>query len=52
MIIIAGYSSKENTFRCIALHGLDVHALGSCVTDRKASEYATHFALEKVAIEG
>jgi dihydrofolate reductase len=33
------------------LHGLDLHALGFCVTDRKASEYATHFVLEKVAIQ-
>jgi hypothetical protein len=24
------------------LHGLDLHALGFCVTNRKASEYATH----------
>ena len=31
------------------LHGLDLHALGFCVTDRKASEYATHFVLEKAA---
>jgi hypothetical protein len=30
------------------LHGLDLHALGFCVTNRKASEYATHFVLEKV----
>ncbi len=34
-----------------SLHGLDVHAPGFCVTDRKASEYATHFVLEKVAIQ-
>jgi hypothetical protein len=33
------------------LHGLDLHALGFCVTNRKASEYATHFVLEKVAIQ-
>ncbi|MBB5317401.1 dihydrofolate reductase [Edaphobacter lichenicola] len=33
------------------LHGLDLPALGSCVTDRMASEYATHFVLEKVAIQ-
>jgi hypothetical protein len=33
------------------LHGLDLHALGFCVTDRKASEYATRFVLEKVAIQ-
>ncbi len=31
------------------LHGLDLHALGFCVTERRASEYATHFVLEKVA---
>ena len=35
----------------VSLHGLEVHALGFCVTDRKASEYTTHFALEKVAIQ-
>jgi dihydrofolate reductase len=28
--------------------GLDLHALGFSVTDRKASEYATHLTLEKV----
>lgn len=28
-------------------HGLDLHALGFSVTDRKASEYATHLVLEK-----
>ena len=33
------------------LHGLDLHALGFCVTDRKASEYATHFVLEKTAMQ-
>jgi dihydrofolate reductase len=33
------------------LHGLDLHALGFCVTDRKASEYATHFVLEKVTTQ-
>ena len=33
------------------LHALDLPALGFCVTDRKASEYATHFMLEKVAIQ-
>jgi hypothetical protein len=35
MIIIAGYSSKENAFRCT---GLDMHALEFCVTARKAPE--------------
>ena len=35
----------------LLLHGLDLHALGFCVTDRKASEYATHFVLEKAAIQ-
>jgi dihydrofolate reductase len=29
-------------------HGLDLRALGFSVTDRKASEYATHLTLEKV----
>jgi len=33
------------------LHGLDLHTLGFRVTDRKASEYATHFVLDKVAIQ-
>jgi hypothetical protein len=33
------------------LHGLGLDALGFCVTNRKASEYATHFVLEKVAIQ-
>jgi dihydrofolate reductase len=33
------------------LQGLDLHALGFGVTDRKTSEYATHFVLEKVAIQ-
>ncbi|HTS05431.1 MAG TPA: dihydrofolate reductase family protein [Candidatus Eisenbacteria bacterium] len=33
------------------LHGLDLHALGFRVTERKASEYATHFLLEKVATQ-
>jgi hypothetical protein len=33
------------------LHGLDLHALGFCVTNHKAAEYATHFVLEKVAIQ-
>jgi dihydrofolate reductase len=28
--------------------GLDLHALGFSVTDRKDSEYATHLTLEKV----
>jgi dihydrofolate reductase len=28
--------------------GLDLHALGFSVTDRKVSEYATHLTLEKV----
>jgi dihydrofolate reductase len=28
--------------------GLDLHALGFSITDRKASEYATHLTLEKV----
>jgi dihydrofolate reductase len=27
---------------------LDLHALGFSVTDRKASEYATHLVLERV----
>jgi len=27
--------------------GLDLHALGFSVTDRKTSEYATHLMLEK-----
>lgn len=31
------------------LHGLDLHALGFSVTDRKVSEFATHFVLERVA---
>jgi dihydrofolate reductase len=31
------------------LQGLDLHALGFSVTERKTSEYATHFVLEKVA---
>ena len=31
------------------LQGLDLHALGFRVTDRKASERATHYVLEKVA---
>ncbi len=29
------------------LNGLDLHALGFSVIDRKSSEYATHFVLEK-----
>jgi dihydrofolate reductase len=29
-------------------HGLDLNALGFSVTDRKASEYATHITLEKI----
>jgi dihydrofolate reductase len=33
------------------LHGLDLPALGFCVTDRRASEYATHFVPEKVEIQ-
>ena len=28
--------------------GLDLHALGFSVTDRKSSEHATHLTLEKV----
>jgi dihydrofolate reductase len=28
--------------------GLDLHALGFSITDRKDSEYATHLCLEKV----
>jgi dihydrofolate reductase len=28
-------------------HGIDLHALGFSVTDRKTSEYATHLTLEK-----
>ena len=28
------------------LHGLDLHALGFCVTDHKASEYGKHSVLE------
>ena len=27
--------------------GLDLHALGFSITDRKTSEYATHLVLEK-----
>ena len=34
------------------LHGLDLHALGFSVTDRKVSEFATHFVRERVAAEG
>jgi hypothetical protein len=37
--------------RVTVAHDLDLHALGFCVTNRKASEYATHFVLEKVAIQ-
>ena len=29
-------------------HGLDMRALGFSVTDRKASEYATHLTLERL----
>ena len=32
----------------LLFEGLDLHALGFSVTDRKASEYATHLTLEKV----
>jgi dihydrofolate reductase len=28
-------------------HGLDLHALGFSITERKISEYATHLVLEK-----
>ena len=31
----------------LLFHGLDLHALGFTITDRKASEYATHLVLEK-----
>jgi len=33
------------------LHGLDLHARGFRVTDRQSSEYATHFVLDRVAIQ-
>ena len=45
MMIIAGYSSKEGTFRCTVWTCM---RSDFCVTDRKASEYATHLTLEKV----
>ena len=32
----------------LLFEGLDLRALGSSVTNRKASEYATHLTLEKV----
>jgi dihydrofolate reductase len=31
----------------LLFHGLDLHALGFSVTERKTSEYATHLVLEK-----
>jgi hypothetical protein len=39
---------RKSDRRELLFEGLDLRALGFSVTNRKASEYATHLTLEKV----